>query len=117
MKNSEFNRGVQAAAEVAREYNRSCSHPKDLGDCILLKLNQTNRRPRPNTRFKLIKGMPIAQISYIISEARTATLKDIEKSHRGSSGNTFKDAEINCVEWTFKILRRRLNLRGRVKRK
>jgi hypothetical protein len=49
MKNSEFARGVQAAADVAAEYNSSTSHPYRLDDCILCKLNVVSRkRPRKN---------------------------------------------------------------------
>jgi hypothetical protein len=49
------------------------------------------------------------EISYILSEARTECLK----AHEGSSWDLYK----RIVENSFKIIRRRMNLRGRAKRK
>jgi hypothetical protein len=50
IKKEAFKKGVRHAAEIADTYNSSTSHPYRLGDCILGKLNQTNRTPRKNTQ-------------------------------------------------------------------
>ncbi len=39
-----FKHGVELAADIARNYNSSSTHPYDLGDCILGKLNQLGKR-------------------------------------------------------------------------
>jgi len=48
-RDANFKRGVEAAADVAAGYNSSTTHDYRLDDCILCKLNQTNRqKPRKN---------------------------------------------------------------------
>lgn len=48
VKPNDFQRGVVAAADVARAYNDASSHPYRLDDCILAKLNVRGRKPRRN---------------------------------------------------------------------
>lgn len=48
VKHSEFQRGVRAAADVARSYDSTSTHPYRLDDCILAKLNVGRRKPRRN---------------------------------------------------------------------
>ena len=48
VKHSEFQRGVRAAADVARAYDSTSTHPYRLDDCILAKLNVGRRKPRKN---------------------------------------------------------------------
>lgn len=52
MKQSEFQRGVQAAADVARSYDSTSTHPYRLDDCILAKLNVSRRKPRRNRQVQ-----------------------------------------------------------------
>lgn len=46
MRPNDFKRGAEAAADVAAQY--PTTHPYRLDDCILSKLNLTNRKPRRN---------------------------------------------------------------------
>ena len=48
VKHSEFQRGVRAAADIARSYDSTSTHPYRLDDCILAKLNVGRRKPRKN---------------------------------------------------------------------
>lgn len=48
IKNSELRRGIEMAAGIADDYTSSSGHPYRLGDCVLWKLNATNRKPRKN---------------------------------------------------------------------
>lgn len=52
MKYSEFQRGARAAADVARSYNSTSTHPYRLDDCILAKLNVSRRKPRLNRKVQ-----------------------------------------------------------------
>ena len=47
-KDTEFARGVKAAANVAANYNGLTTHPYRLDDCILWKLNVLRYKPRLN---------------------------------------------------------------------
>ena len=49
---SEFRRGVAAAAELAGSYNASSTHPYRLDDCILAKLNVRRAKPRRNAQVQ-----------------------------------------------------------------
>lgn len=51
-KYSEFQRGVLAAADVARSYDSTSTHPYRLADCIVAKLNVTSRKPRRNRQVQ-----------------------------------------------------------------
>jgi hypothetical protein len=50
VKKSDFQRGAEAAASWADEYNGSTTHEYRLGDCILGKMNLRKERPRRNRR-------------------------------------------------------------------
>jgi len=46
----EFRRGAECAAAEARNFNGATTHPYDLGDCVLAKLNLIpKRKVRPNS--------------------------------------------------------------------
>ena len=62
IRRASYKKGVEHAAEVADQYNSSTTHPYSLGDCILGKLNQTERkRPRKNSQ-KLEKLKDLSKI-------------------------------------------------------
>ena len=52
VKHSEFQRGILAAADVARSYDSTSTHPYRLGDCIAAKLNVSRRKPRRNRQVQ-----------------------------------------------------------------
>lgn len=52
MKRSEFQQGVMAAADVAKAYDSTSTHPYRLGDCILAKLNVGRKKPRRNRQVQ-----------------------------------------------------------------
>jgi len=51
-KQSEFQRGICVAADVARSFDSTSTHPYRLGDCILAKLNVSKRKPRRNRQVQ-----------------------------------------------------------------
>lgn len=51
-KSNDFQRGAEAAASVAEQYNASSTHPYRLDDCILAKLNIRKGEPRVNRQAK-----------------------------------------------------------------
>ncbi len=53
VRDEHFKRGVEAAADVAATYNSSTTHDYRLDDCILCKLNQTNRKKPRRNKAKL----------------------------------------------------------------
>ena len=52
MKRSEFQQGVMAAADVAKAYDSTSTHPYRLADCILAKLNVGRQKPRRNRQVQ-----------------------------------------------------------------
>ena len=52
MKRNEFQQGVMAAADVAKAYDSTSTHPYRLADCILAKLNVGRRKPRRNRQVQ-----------------------------------------------------------------
>lgn len=59
----EYKRGVMAAVFVAADYDKTNEHTHRVSDCILAKLDLTNKKPRPNKkreRWFFLDGFALA---------------------------------------------------------